>query len=176
MRHQSMNRGKSERGSWRIVRACLPALLLSASVRAQAPPAAQPAAPSERIVGIRVVGFQTVSPDTIAHYLGVKVGDPYDPERIRSNFQSLWDVGLLENISVEAERDAGGVTLVVTLEERPTISSVDFTGNKKLSTSQIRDRLREEKVEIRQGAPLALRDIAKTRSAIADLYIEQGYR
>jgi len=194
-----MNRGKSERGSWRIVRACLPALLLSASVRAQAPPAApaatpppgpsptpapaaqappaaQPAAPSERIVGIRVVGFQTVSPDTIAHYLGVKVGDPYDPERIRSNFQSLWDVGLLENISVEAERDAGGVTLVVTLEERPTISSVDFTGNKKLSTSQIRDRLREEKVEIRQGAPLALRDIAKTRSAIADLYIEQGYR
>ena len=57
-----------------------------------------PVAPSERIVGIRVVGYQTVSPDTIAHYLGVKVGDPYDPEKIRANFQSLWDVGLLENV------------------------------------------------------------------------------
>jgi outer membrane protein insertion porin family len=139
-------------------------------------PKPAPVAPSERIVGIRVVGYQTVSPDTIAHYLGVKVGDPYDPEKIRANFQSLWDVGLLENVSVEAERDAAGVTLVVTIEERPTISSIDFTGNKKLSTSQIKDKLREEKVEIHQGAPLSLRDIAKTRSAIADYYLSQGFR
>jgi outer membrane protein insertion porin family len=100
-----------------------------------------PVAPSEKIVGIRVVGYQTVSPETIAHYLGVKVGDPYDPEKIRANFPALWEVGLLENLSVEAERDAAGVTLVVTLEERPTISTIDFTGNKKVSTSQIRDRL-----------------------------------
>jgi len=139
-------------------------------------PKPAPVAPSERIVGIRVVGYQTVSPDTIAHYLGVKVGDPYDPEKIRANFQSLWDVGLLENVSVEAERDAAGVTLVVTIEERPTISSIDFSGNKKLSTSQIKDKLREEKVEIHQGAPLSLRDIAKTRSAIADYYVSQGFR
>ena len=139
-------------------------------------PKPAPLPPSERIVGIRVVGYQTVSPDTIAHYLGVKVGDPYDPEKIRANFQSLWDVGLLENVSVEAERDAAGVTLVVTIEERPTISSIDFTGNKKLSTSQIKDKLRDDKVEIHQGAPLSLRDIAKTRSAIADYYISQGFR
>jgi len=141
-----------------------------------APAVASPVPASERIVGIRVVGYQTVSPDTIAHYLGVKVGDPYDPEKIRANFQSLWDVGLLENVSVEAERDAAGVTLVVTIEERPTISSVDFTGNKKLSTSQIKDKLREDKVEIHQGAPLSLREIAKTRSAIADYYVSQGFR
>jgi outer membrane protein insertion porin family len=153
-----------------------PALVAPAPAPLIPNPKPAPVAPSERIVGIRVVGYQTVSPDTIAHYLGVKVGDPYDPEKIRANFQSLWDVGLLENVSVEAERDAAGVTLVVTIEERPTISSVDFSGNKKLSTSQIKDKLREEKVEIHQGAPLSLRDIAKTRSAIADYYISQGFR
>jgi outer membrane protein insertion porin family len=102
-----------------------------------------PVPASERIVGIRVVGYQTVSPETIGHYLGVKVGDPYDPQKIRENFPSLWEVGLLENLSVEAERDPAGVTLVVTVEERPTISTIDFTGNKKVSTSQIRDRLKE---------------------------------
>jgi outer membrane protein insertion porin family len=135
-----------------------------------------PAGPSEKIVGLRVVGYQTVSPDTIAHYLGIKVGDPYDPERIRANFQSLWDVGLLENVSVEAERDPAGVTLVVTIEERPTISALEYSGNKKISTSDIRDKLREEKIEITAGAPLSLREIAKTRSAIADLYVEKGFR
>ena len=146
----------------------------SASPQASAP--GPPAAQVEKIVGIRVVGYQTVSPETIAHYLGVKVGDPYDPEKIRGNFQALWDVGLLENVAIEAEHSAAGVTLVVTIEERPIIKQVEFTGNKKFSNSQIKDRLKEEKVEIREGAPISLRDIAKTRSVIADYYAENGYR
>jgi outer membrane protein insertion porin family len=106
----------------------------------------------------------------------VKVGDAYDPEKIRANFQSLWDVGLLENVSVEAEREPAGVTLVVTIEERPTISAIEYSGNKKVSTSDIKDKLKEEKIEINRGAPLSLREVAKTRSAIADLYLEKGFR
>ena len=137
-------------------------------------PAPVPAA--DAIVGIRVVGYQTVSPDTIAHYLGIKVGDPYDPEKIRSNFHALWDVGLLENVRIDAERAADGVTLVVTVEERPVIKTIDFTGNKKLSATQIKDRLKEAKAEMQPGAPLSLRDIARARSAVADYYVEQGFR
>jgi len=188
LRHRSESGTRCERRPLRALPACLVLLGLAFAARAQTPPSPTPppaeapapnptpAPPSEKIVGIRVVGYQTVSPETIAHYLGVKVGDPYDPEKIRQNFPALWEVGLLENVSVEAERDAAGVTLVVSIEERPTISNVDFTGNKKVSTSQIRDRLKEQKVEIKQGAPLSLRDVAKARSAIADLYIEQGFR
>src|SRR5262249_22261345 len=112
-----------------------------ATQTAPAAPAPQapstPAEPSERIAGIRGVGYQTVSPDTIAHYLGIKVGDPYDPEKIRSNFRALWDVGLLENLQIDAERSPGGVTLIITIEERPVIKFIDFSGNKKLSASQI---------------------------------------
>ncbi len=143
----------------------------------EAPPVV-PAAPAgpDTIVGFRVVGYQTVSPDTIAHYLGIKVGDKYDPEKVRQNFAALWDTGLLENAKVEAEPSSAGVTLVVTVEERPLVKDVDFTGNKKLSTSQIKDRLKENKVTVRPGAPLSLRDVARARSTIADYYIEQGFR
>ena len=133
-------------------------------------------APTEKIVGIRVLGYQTVSPDTIAHYLGVKVGDVYDPEGIRARFHTLWDVGLLDNVTIEADHSPEGVTLVVTVEERPTITALDFEGNKKITTSQIRDRLREEKIEIHAGSPLSLRDIARIRSIVSDFYLENGYR
>ncbi len=131
---------------------------------------------SDIIVGFRVVGYQTVSPDTIAHYLGIKVGDKYDPEKVRQNFTALWDTGLLENAKIEAEPSSAGVTLVVTVEERPLVKDVDFVGNKKLSTSQIKDRLKESKVTVRPGAPLSLRDVARARSTIADYYVEQGFR
>jgi outer membrane protein insertion porin family len=149
-----------------------------------APPETAPVQPPEspsvetgdRIVGIRVVGYQTVSPDTIAHYLGIKVGDPYDPEKIRANFRALWDVGLLENLEIHAERSPGGVTLVITIEERPVIKFIDFTGNKKLSTSQIKDKIKEAKVEIQPGSPLSLKDLSKMRASIYDFYVEQGFR
>jgi outer membrane protein insertion porin family len=152
------------------------------------PPAEAPAAPpaqtpppsaavaGEPILGIRVVGYQTVAPDTIAHYLGIKVGDPYDPEKIRANFHALWDVGLLENVRIEAEREPAGVTLVVTIEERPIIKEVEFTGNKKLTSTQMRDVLKEAKAEVKAGAPLSLRDIARARATIADAYLSQGFR
>ena len=141
-------------------------------------PAAAPTSskPVERIVGIRVIGYQTVSPDTIAHYLGLKVGDPYDPDRIRANFQPLWDVGLLENIAIESEHGPEGVTLIVTIEERPVVKDVEFSGNKKFSSSQIKDKLKEAKAEVHVGAPMSLRDVARARSAIADYYSENGYR
>jgi outer membrane protein insertion porin family len=146
---------------------------------ADATPAAvapAPAVSSDTIVGIRVVGYQTVSPDTIAHYLGIKVGDPYDPEKVRQNFASLWESGLLENAKIEAERAPAGVTLVITIEERPVVKAVDFSGNKKLSTSQIKDAMKEGKVELSTGAPLSLRDIARARSVISDFYTSQGFR
>jgi outer membrane protein insertion porin family len=130
----------------------------------------------EKIVGIRVVGYQTISPETVAHYLGVKVGDRYDPDAIRARFRTLWEVGLLDNVTIEAEREPQGVTLVVTVEERPTITAVEFVGNKKISTSQLRDRLKEQKIEIRPGTPLSLREIARVRAVIADYYLEQGFR
>lgn len=154
----------------------LAAVVFCAPASGQVPASPSAAAAKPPIVGIRVVGYQTVTPDTIAHYLGIKVGDPYDVDKIRGNLQTLWDVGLLENITIEAERAPSGVTLVVTIEERPTISAVEYQGNKKLSTSQVKDRLKEQKADVRVGAPLSLRDIAKVRAVIADYYTEQGFR
>src|SRR5262249_1200141 len=92
------------------------------------------------------------------------------------NFPALWEAGLLENARIEAERSAAGVTLVVTIEERPVVKDVDFVGNKKLSTSQLKDALKEAKVEVHAGAPLSLRDVAHSRSVISDLYTQQGFR
>jgi outer membrane protein insertion porin family len=142
----------------------------------QTAPASNASLSGETIVGIQVIGYQTVAPDTVAHYLGIKVGDTYNPDAIRARFRTLWDVGLLDNVTISADRSPQGVTLVITIEERPVITALDFEGNKKVTTSQIRDRLKEEKVEIRAGSPLSLQQIARVRSIIQDYYLEQGFR
>ena len=99
-------------------------------------------------------------PDTIAHYLGIKVGDPYDPEKIRQNFPTLWDVGPARERQDRGRALAGGRhprrdDRGAARSSRRSTSS----GNKKLSTSQIKDRLKEGKVEVHAGAPaVAARD------------------
>jgi outer membrane protein insertion porin family len=138
-------------------------------------PAAAPTA-AERIVGVRMIGSSTVSGDTVLYYLGLKIGDPYDPAKIRRNFGTLWKSGLFENVEIEAEHGPGGVTLVVSVEDRPTIRAVQYTGNKKISMSQIREKLGFEKASIKVGSPLSMKDVAAVVKAVRDLYQEGGFR
>ncbi len=131
---------------------------------------------SEPIVEIVVRGGKTVTVETIGFYLGVKVGDPYDAGQLRRMFEKLWDSGLFEDISLEREVAAGGVRLVAVVVERPRVADLEFRGNKKLTTSQLKDKLKEGKVEIRVGAPVSLRDVAKGKAVLIEAYRSEGFR
>jgi len=139
------------------------------------PPAAVPSN-APKIVGVRMIGATAVSPDTILYYLGLHVGDPYDPQKIRNGFASLWKSELFDDIKIEAEHGAEGVTLFVTVAERPTVTSVEYTGNKKLSLSQLREKMTKEKASIKTGAPLSMKDVAAVSQALRDDYQENGFR
>ncbi|HET9795822.1 MAG TPA: outer membrane protein assembly factor BamA, partial [Thermoanaerobaculia bacterium] len=147
------------------------------------PPAAVPAPPAApsnpnapKIVGVRVIGATGVSPDTVLYYLGVHVGEPYDPAKIRKNFENLWNSALFDDVRIDADRGPEGITLFVTVTERPTITSVEYTGNKKLSVSQFKDKLTQEKASIKTGAPLSMKDVAAVAQAVRDAYEENGFR
>jgi outer membrane protein insertion porin family len=153
------------------------ALAYAQETKPEAPaPPPPPTTPSERIVGARIVGASAVSPDAVLYYLGVKVGDPYDPAKIKKNFESLWRSGLFDEIQIDAERGPEGVTLIFTVTDRPKISAVDYTGNKKLSVSQIKDKLTQVKATIKIGVPLSLKDVAAVEQGIRDVYTENGFR
>ena len=65
------------------------------------------------------------------------MGDPYDPEKIRE-LPALWEVGLLENLSIERSVGRGRRHAGVSVEERPTIQTIDSPGTR-VSASQIRE-------------------------------------
>ncbi|MDL2717581.1 MAG: outer membrane protein assembly factor BamA [Acidobacteriota bacterium] len=137
---------------------------------------AGPAASRPKIVQIVVRGGKTTAPETVGFYLGVKVGDPYDDLQIKRSFGKLWDSGLFEDVTLEKEESPAGVVLVATVVERPIVADLEFRGNKKLTTSQLKDKLKEGKAEIRVGAPVSLRDVAKAKTVLLDAYKAEGFR
>ncbi len=138
--------------------------------------AAPASVPTEKVVDIAVRGGKTVTPETIAFYLGIKVGDPFDPEKLRRSFPRLWESGLFEDVRLESEKAPGGIRVVAIVVERPRVTDLEFRGNKKLTASQLKDKLKEAKAEIRVGSPLSLRDLSKAKAALVEAYHAEGFR
>jgi len=70
---------------------------------------------------IRVEGIQRIEPGTVFNYLPVKVGDRMTDEKASAAIRALFATGFFRDVRLEVQ----GTVLIVTLEERPAIASID---------------------------------------------------
>jgi outer membrane protein insertion porin family len=124
-----------------------------------------------------VEGGVTLTIDTVSYYLGLEPGDPLDREAIVDGYQRLWDSGLFEDVRIEVENHGDGeVTLYVVVTERPFVTSVDFEGNKKIKTPDLKDKLDELGIEVPRNVPLRSSQLGRIQSAIKEVYDAGGFR
>src|SRR6476620_2097539 len=88
---------------------------------------------------IRVEGVQRTEPGTIFSYLPIKVGDRVTDEKISDAVKALYATGFFRDVRLEAQGDV----LIVTVQERPTISSISYVGNKEFDTDTIKKALKD---------------------------------
>lgn len=88
---------------------------------------------------IRVEGLQRISAGTVFNYLPVKTGETFDEARSEQAIRALFKTGFFKDVALERD----GNVLVVTLEERPAISSIEITGNNDIETEPLMDSLKE---------------------------------
>ncbi|HEY1042697.1 MAG TPA: outer membrane protein assembly factor BamA [Telluria sp.] len=88
---------------------------------------------------IRVEGIQRTEAGTVFSYLPVRVGETFDDEKGIAALKALYATGIFKDIRLEEDK---GV-LVVLVEERPAIASVDFTGTKEFEKDQLIKALKE---------------------------------
>ncbi len=88
---------------------------------------------------IRVEGIQRTEAGTVFSYLPVRVGDTFNDEKAAAAIKALYATGFFKDVRIEAE----GEVLVVAVEERPAIASVDFSGTKEFDKDTLRKSLKE---------------------------------
>ncbi|GGE74297.1 outer membrane protein assembly factor BamA [Massilia psychrophila] len=88
---------------------------------------------------IRVEGIQRTEAGTVFSYLPVRVGETFDDEKSIAAIKALYATTFFKDVRLEEEN---GV-LVVLVEERPAISTVDFTGTKEFEKDVLVKALRE---------------------------------
>ena len=128
--------GCSDRGRPRRLRA-IPALL--AALLAGLAPAPAHAFEPFVVKDIRVEGVQRTEAGTVFSYLPIKVGESVDDAKAAAAVKALFATGFFRDVRLEVDN---GV-LIVVVQERPTISKVDITGNKEFDSDTLKKALRD---------------------------------
>lgn len=88
---------------------------------------------------IRVEGIQRTEAGTVFSYLPVRVGETYTDEKGAAAIKALYATGFFKDVRLEVE----GNVLVVSVEERPAIASVDFSGTKEFDKEQLTKAMKD---------------------------------
>ena len=110
-----------------------------------------------KLKDIRVEGLQRIESGTVFASLPFRVGDTYNDESGAAAIRALFALGLFKDVRLEAQGDV----LVVIVEERPSISEVEWVGLKEFDKDVLVKALKE--VGIAEGRPFdkALADKAE---------------
>ena len=141
----------------RIAVVCLLAVLPAAAL-----------AQSFVVEDIRVEGLRRVSTGTVFNELPITVGDTVDAEDTAAAIKRLFATGFFDDVRIE--RDGG--TLVVVVEERPSIASIDFSGNDALETEDLLESLGDAGFAIGRTFDPAV--LNRTVQELREAYFAQG--
>jgi outer membrane protein insertion porin family len=88
---------------------------------------------------IRVEGIQRTEAGTVFSYLPVKVGEKFTEDKAAEAIKALFATGFFKDVRVEVEGDV----LVVVVDERPAIASLEFVGMKEFDKDTIKKAMRD---------------------------------
>lgn len=113
-----------------------------------------------------VVGNQRIEPETIASYMTIHVGDPFEVREIDGSLKSLFATGLFADVTIRREGDA----LVVQVVENPIINRIAFEGNRSLDSEDL-----EAEVQLRPRTVYTRTKVQSDVARILELYRRDGH-
>ncbi len=141
-------------------------LLLSAAISAII--STQVSAESFTVADIRLNGLQRVSAGSVFAALPLNVGDAVDEQALAEATRSLFRTGFFQDIHLARD---GGV-LVVNLVERPSISSIDISGNKAIKKEDLLKGLKQ--AGLADGEIFQQATLEGVRNELQRQYVAQG--
>ncbi|MFL6448841.1 MAG: outer membrane protein assembly factor BamA [Bryobacteraceae bacterium] len=139
---------------------------------------AKPVTVGENIIeAVEFRGQRKVPQDTLRALIYTKKGDVYDEESLHRDFIALWNTGRFDDLRIEKEKGpAGGIILRFVVTERRTVHTIDYTGNKSISKSEILDRLKERKVSLTPESQYDPGKVQRAKNVLQEYESERGHQ
>jgi outer membrane protein insertion porin family len=125
-------------------------------------------AESFTISDIRVNGLQRVSAGSVFGALPLNVGEQADDSRLVDATRALFKTGFFQDIQLGRD----GNVLVITVVERPSVSSIEIEGNKAITTEDLMKGLKQS--GLAEGEIFQRATLEGVRNELQRQYVAQG--
>ncbi len=129
----------------------------------------------EQIDKIQVEGNKKVSRDAIQFYMKSKEKGPYSEEKLREDFQALWDTGFFDDIRIDTQDSPAGKIVALTVKENPVIASVTYKTGKHIKESDITSKLQESNVSLAAASFFTPFKLKKVETVIMTYLQDKGF-
>ena len=127
-------------------------------------------ADGEKIVEVVIKGNRRIEKSAVLNVVKMKAGDMLDSDKTDTDIRAIYKMGHFQDVQVTTEASEKGTVLVYVVSEKPIVRSIQFTGNKELTTDKLKEAL-----EFKQDSIFSTKDLTKSVAKIKKLYGDDGY-
>jgi outer membrane protein insertion porin family len=120
------------------------------------------------IKDIKIEGLQRTEPGTVFNYLPVQVGDTMTEDKASEAIKSLYRTGFFKDVRVESDQNI----LLISVQERPSIADIQFSGNKMFQTDKLKESLKS--IGLAEGQIFDKTKLAFMEQEIKKQYLSLG--
>ncbi|NIQ38615.1 MAG: outer membrane protein assembly factor BamA [Proteobacteria bacterium] len=130
-----------------------------------------PALANQKLIArIQVIGNEKIESSAIFNQIETKVGDPLSPSALQEDLKTIYELGYFTDVQVDVKEMEEGPLVTFVVVEKASIGQILISGNEKIETSKIR-----EKIDIRLHSIVKTDKLQEIIENINKLYLSKGY-
>ncbi|MBI3862903.1 MAG: BamA/TamA family outer membrane protein [Planctomycetia bacterium] len=129
---------------------------------------------NEPLVGIVIEGNKAIKNDDIMKLIKTRPGRVFDPKVAKEDVRTLVSKQWFFDVETRISRSKQGPVLVFRVRERPLVTKLTFTGNKKIKEKELKELADQNQLKVGGGYDMGTNKSFVHR--ILGVYQEKGYR
>ena len=126
--------------------------------------------PGAIVRDIEIRGNRLTQEATIRFYLETETGKAYVPRTLSEDIKRLYALETFDDIRVTAQEVAGGLRLIITVTEKPTVRRVTYSGGRAIPEEEI-----DERIQLKERSTFDQGLLNDTITGLQNHYRESGY-
>jgi outer membrane protein insertion porin family len=131
---------------------------------------AQQGPPIVRSIEVEYSGPATVAKERILAQLRTAVGKPYSDEVVEADIRQLYSLGVIRNVRIFAQPEAGGVKVIVAVQTRSVVREIEIDGADRVGAKKLR-----KLIELKINQAANEEQLEKGRQKIIEFYRAHGF-